>query len=230
MPTLAGQMQTATAGTAAGLTGGVTATGAPQTALLNALTAITDGTFAIAVNGVVQVVGPTDFTGMASLAACAARIDLAMPDCSCAWSTDHFVITTHATGPAATLSYASSEPPHTDISTLCKLTSAQGASLAQGSQSLNPQWVPCRGQYIRVKTPFGTPRPVAGMLYSTGTTRDYWMRVGRWGGAHGITPYPDTLRVPWDPSSTYFCSTADDSSETTLVNPYTVQRPPPGVK
>jgi hypothetical protein len=236
MPTLAGQMQTAAAQTAAVLTGGATAAGAPQTALLANLTANNAAGFNIDINGLVTEVGPINFTGAASLTVCAARINTAIQaTCTCTWVTDHFLVVTHVTGPTATLTYAT--PPsgptvEADVSSILLLTAGTAASLTQGATggALNPQWVPCDGRYIRVRTPFGAPRPHANMLYSTGTPWDYWRNVGRWAGAHGVVPKPDTLRIPRDPSGTWYVSTADDSSETSLVTPPTVQKPPAGVR
>jgi hypothetical protein len=232
MPTLAGQMQVAGASSAAILTGGPTVGGT-----LAALQAITAGGFNIDVNGVVSEIGPVNFSGAASLAACAALLNTAMTaTCTVTYSGTAFVVTTHASGPAATLTYASAPSGATveaDVSATCLLTSGTAASLTQGATggALNPQWVPCRGQYIRPRTPFGTPRPHAGLeTWSTGTHYDYWLRVGRWGGAHGIVVKPDTLRIPYDPSGSYYVSIADDSSETTLPSPPTVQKPPPGVR
>jgi hypothetical protein len=231
MPTLAGQMQVAGASSAAILTGGATVGGT-----LAALQAVTAGGFNIDINGQVVEVGPVNFSGAATLAACAALLNTAMTaTCTVTYSGTAFVITTHASGPTATLTYASAPSGATveaDVSATCLLTSGTAASLTQGATggALNPQWVSCRGQYIRVRTPFGTPRPVAGMLYSTGTRWDYSRNVGRWGGAIGVVPKPDLLRIPFDPSAQYYVSTADDSSETTLVTPYTVQKPPPGVR
>jgi hypothetical protein len=234
MVTRAGEMQTATAPTAATLTGGVTTAGANQAALLASLQAIATGGFNIAINGTTVEVGPIDFVTAGSLTVCASRIDAAMADCICTWTTDHFVIATTRTGPEATLSFAlapSGPGVFQNISALCLLTSGTAQTLAQGGQgALNLQWIPCDGRHFRLRRPWPTPRPHVGMGRSTGTPWDYWLRAGRQAGALGYVPAADSLRIPYDPSRSYYVSVADDSSEADLTNPYTVQKPPPGVK
>jgi hypothetical protein len=93
----------------------------------------------------------------------------------------------------------------------------------------DPQWRACNGQYIygyaTIKAPF-TPRPHAGT--STGTYRDYDVNVGGFSGTRGIGGW--MMRMPYDPAGTWFISTADDSSETTIPGAPTPQKPPAGVK
>jgi Protein of unknown function (DUF3383) len=231
MPTLAGQMQTAGASTAAVLTGGATAAGAPQTALLSNLTANNAAGFNIAINNLNREIGPIDFTGAASLTVCATRINAAIAGAGagCVWTTDHFAITTTTVGPAATLTYAT--PPsgptvEADVSSILLLTTGTAASLAQGSQgALNVQWKPCNGGFYYGYAMVAA-RPHAAP--SQGTYRDYWRRNMGFARTRGVGGF--MIGVPYDPAATYYVSLADDSSETTLVTPPTVQKPPAGVR
>ena len=217
-------MQTAGASTAAVLTGGPTVGGT-----LAALQAVTAGGFNISINGLVTEIGPVDFSGAASLAACATLLNTAMSTCTVSYSGTAFVITSHALGPTATLSYAtapSGPTTETNVSATCLLTAGTAASLVQGSQgALGAQWAPANGAFYSGYA----PRPArAHTAPSTGTFRDYWRRNMGFARTRGIGGF--MLGTPYDPSAAYFVSMADDSSETTLVNPFTVQKPPPGVK
>jgi hypothetical protein len=231
MPTLAGQMQTGAAQTRAILTGGATAAGAPQTALLSNLTANSAAGFNIAINGLNLEIGPINFTGAPNLASCAALIETAISGSGgiCTWTTDHFTIMTSVTGPTATLSYAT--PPsgptvEADVSSILLLTSGTAVSLVQGSQgALNVQWKPCNGGFyygyaMVAARPHTAP--------STGTYRDYWRRNMGFARTRGVGGF--MIGTPYDPAATYYVSLADDSSETTLTSPPTVQKPPAGVR
>lgn len=93
----------------------------------------------------------------------------------------------------------------------------------------NPQWRACDGSTLRTRQPPVPPqtaRPKAGV--SEGTYRDYWRNVGSASGSKGIGGY--RIRLPYDPSHTWFISTADDTSETTLVGAPTPRNPPPGIR
>ena len=92
----------------------------------------------------------------------------------------------------------------------------------------NPQWRACDGSYIncyQTIRPPQTVRPHTGT--STGTYRDYARNVGSL-GARGMAGWQ--MRLPRDPSGTWFISVADDSSETTIPNAPTPAHPPAGVR
>ena len=93
----------------------------------------------------------------------------------------------------------------------------------------DPQWVLCDGKYhhgYATAKPNFPDRPKAGI--SRGNVRDYHRRVQGWAGSRGIGGF--LMRVPYDPTGTWYISRADDSSETTLTNPPTPQHPPAGVR
>jgi hypothetical protein len=92
----------------------------------------------------------------------------------------------------------------------------------------DPQWRACDGSYIRTFQPPRPPqtaRPHTGV--STGTFADYERNVGTFAGSRGIGGW--LIRLPYDKTGTWFISTADDSSETTIPGAPTPQHPPPGV-
>ncbi len=94
----------------------------------------------------------------------------------------------------------------------------------------DPQWVACNGAYYygyAMPVPPQTARPHA-VPPSTGLRLDYDRRVGGWSGTRGIGGW--LVRVPRDPSATWFIAMTDDSSETTLVTPPTAMKPPAGVR
>jgi hypothetical protein len=94
----------------------------------------------------------------------------------------------------------------------------------------NPQWRACNGSYIYGYAPPPPPqtaRPHA-VPPSLGTNRDYYRRVMGFARTKGIGGWK--LGLPYDPTGTWYVTTADDSGETTLTNPPTVQKPPAGVK
>ena len=92
----------------------------------------------------------------------------------------------------------------------------------------NPQWRACNGSYLhgyKPPTPPQTNRPHAGT--STGGYGDYLRNVGGFAGRRGIGAH--RLRLPYDKSGTWYISTADDNSETSIPGAPTPQHPPPGV-
>jgi hypothetical protein len=119
-------------GTTAKLTGGAIA---DAVALVAALKAIADGGFAITIHGTARQVGPINFAAIAAAPDAAALIDAAMGTAAiCAWTGgNHFLITGAATGPAATIGFATPPASGTNIATTCALTSAAGAALTQGT-------------------------------------------------------------------------------------------------
>jgi hypothetical protein len=82
--------------------------------------AISDGEFAITVDGTPQDVTGLDFSLDASMTEIAAAIDAGLSGASCAWDTDHFLITSATTGASSTLTVTSavSGGAGTDISSL----------------------------------------------------------------------------------------------------------------
>jgi hypothetical protein len=93
----------------------------------------------------------------------------------------------------------------------------------------NPQWRACNGAHLHshlIPTPPQTARPHTPP--SRGTYRDYWRNVGSHAGSHGINGW--LVRLPFDPSGTWYISTADDSSEAAIPNAPTPLKPPPGVR
>jgi hypothetical protein len=126
----------AESGSSTGLTS-ATLTGATldPVALVTALQVIADGGFAITIDGAPREVGPIDFTGVAGAPEAASLITAALGGAAvCAWiASNCFTIATTATGLAATLDFASAPASGTDVSTICGLTEASGATLAQGT-------------------------------------------------------------------------------------------------
>ena len=92
----------------------------------------------------------------------------------------------------------------------------------------DPQWVACNGRYYYGYAPLPAPPRPHTVLPSTGTYRDYDRKVGSWARSRGIGGW--MIGVPYDVAGTWYVSLADDSVETTLVTPPTVQKPPAGVK
>lgn len=91
----------------------------------------------------------------------------------------------------------------------------------------NPQWVPCNGQPLYCLYA-GQPQRTKGVL-SEGNRQDYIRQVGWQGRRRGLGPMGWIIVMPFDKTGTWFVSTADDSTETALVSPPTVAKPPPGV-
>lgn len=94
----------------------------------------------------------------------------------------------------------------------------------------NPQWVACNGAPYYVLDPKRAQRTAIPNTPSAGHRMDYIRQVGWQGRRRGLGPLGWIICVPYDPTATYKVSLADDSTETTLSNPPTVAKPPPGVK
>jgi len=100
--------------------------------------AISDGEFNITVDGTPQIITLVDFTGDANMAEVAATIDAKITGATCAWDTDHFVITSATTGAASTLTYTTivASPAGTDLSALMGTESGDAnVELGQGGAS-----------------------------------------------------------------------------------------------
>jgi hypothetical protein len=94
----------------------------------------------------------------------------------------------------------------------------------------NPQWVACNGQPLYIldaKQPIRTAIPGT---TSRGDRRDYKRRTGWQGRRRGLGPLGWIVMMTYDKTGTWYVTTADDNTETTLTNPPTVAKPPPGVK
>jgi uncharacterized protein DUF3383 len=221
MATLAGQIQSAAASTAATLTGGATPT-------LGAMQAVTNGTLSLMIGGVPVTVRGLNFAGAATLAGCAAIIANALSDrATCTYASTHFVITANRVGLESTISFATGTAAAPAL-----LRSTDGGTLAQGTSPLGPQWLPCRGQHIYPQRWVGfSTFPLPHTAPSFGDGRDYIRNVGRWAGVSRVfNRLGGLMRLPYDPSNTYYVSIADNSSEAPVAGGYTVQKPPPGVK
>jgi Protein of unknown function (DUF3383) len=222
MATLAGQIQAAAASTGATLTGGATPT-------LAGMQAITNGTLSLMIGGVPITARGLNFAGAATLAACAAIIASAISQhATCTYASTHFVITANRVGLESTISFATGTAAAPAL-----LRSTDGGTLAQGTSPVGPQWLPCRGQHIYPQRWVGVtptfPLPHTGLSFGDG--RDYIRNVGRWSGASRVfNRLGGLMRLPYDPSNTYYVSIADNSSEAPVSGGYTVQKPPPGVK
>ena len=93
----------------------------------------------------------------------------------------------------------------------------------------DPQWVACDGKMHHGYANLPNPNRPHTVLPSTGTRRDYWRRARCFARTRGIGGW--LIGASFDPSATHdLYSLADDSSETTLVTPPTVMKPPAGVK
>jgi phage tail sheath gpL-like len=109
--------------------------GAAQAALVATLRGIADGGFTISVGGVARDTGGIDFGTITTLPEAATLITAALgAGLIATWFTNHFIVSTLATGPTAQLSFASpSATAATDISATLLLTAASGATLTQGT-------------------------------------------------------------------------------------------------
>jgi phage tail sheath gpL-like len=117
----------ATANTSAVLTGA-----APAADLLATLQALTDAAFAITINGTVQTAGPVNLTAAVSLNDAARLLGMNLAGVNLVFNGTAFVVTTFASGAAATLTNATAPPAGTDVSADLMLTAATSASLVQG--------------------------------------------------------------------------------------------------
>jgi hypothetical protein len=232
MVTRAGEMQQAGAGVAAKLTSGVLTAG-EQTNLLALFLATTLGGFRVTIDGLLRGISE-DWRAITTMTQAATFITSGMfGAATCTWSagTGQFTLTSTTVGPDGSISYASPPVTGTDLSgaTGFKFTAATGAVIAAGSATLGPQWIPCNGRYYSPRAVVAGG-PLAATPPYTGTRYDYWLRAGRWAGVHGIGPRACMMRMPYDPSGTWYVSVADNNAETTLTNPPTVQKPPAGVR
>lgn len=113
--------KTATAGK---LYGGLHAASA-QTALLNALKLITDGSIVIPVDGTNRTLTGLDFSGASTLAGCATIIDTALTQGTVTWNATlgRFEVVSGTTGASSAVGYASNAGSGTHIAATIKLTS-----------------------------------------------------------------------------------------------------------
>src|SRR5215467_6019741 len=93
-----------------------------------------------------------------------------------------------------------------------------------------PEWIPCDGRWIHVRyIPKTVPAlPRVAPAPDRGYRDDYLRRVGGFSGQRrGINWM---VRIPYDPSGTWYIKLESDSADTTLPGAPTPQHPPPGVK
>jgi hypothetical protein len=96
------------------------------------------------------------------------------------------------------------------------------------SPSGNAEWILCDGRYIFVnEIPPGLPRTPVSTTAGTGYRLDYLLRNGGWSGRRGIGRW--RIRIPYDPTGTWYIKTCDDLPDASLTNPPTPQNPPAGV-
>ena len=99
----------------------------------------------------------------------------------------------------------------------------------------NAEWIPCDGRYVHItaipKTGGTALLPRPSTPPGRGYRNDYAIRVGRWAGQRGIGRHGAKIRIPYDPSHTWFIKLEDDTADTTLTGtPPTPIKPPPGVR
>jgi hypothetical protein len=103
------------------------------------------------------------------------------------------------------------------------------AGMLTQTPSGNPQWRACDGKFVfGYQAPFPPQGARPHTAPSTGTYRDYWRNVRGFARTRGIGGW--LIGAPYDPTGTWYVSFGDDSSDATLTNPPTVQKPPAGVK
>lgn len=120
--------------------------------LIGSWTSITNGTFRVSVDGVVQNVTGLNFAMAANLNAVAAVINLVLTGATVAWDGSRFNTTSITTGTSSSISYLSSTGSGTDISAQLKMTSGTATLLVPGYAaelpvdaavvfaSLSPEW------------------------------------------------------------------------------------------
>ena len=102
----------------------------------------------------------------------------------------------------------------------------QAGMMFSGAQA-NPQWVPADGKAYYVNDPKQPLRPHTA-LPSEGTRADYLRRVGWQGRRRGLGPNGWIVCMPVN--SGWVVTTADDSVESNLAAPPTVNKPPAGTQ
>jgi hypothetical protein len=105
------------------------------------------------------------------------------------------------------------------------------ASQMSQSATGNPEWIPCDGRWVSVRaipkvsgTPL-LPRPSTGK--DRGYRGDYLRAVGGFSGRKGINW---RVRIPYDPTGTWYIKLETDTADTAIPGAPTPQHPPPGVK
>jgi len=103
-----------------------------ESTVLSSLQAISDGSFAITVDGMAQDVTGLDFTSILSLDDAVTVINGTMTDATAVYSDNQFAIGSDTTGRTSTLSYLSAAASGTFIGALVGLTELTAESLSQG--------------------------------------------------------------------------------------------------
>lgn len=107
----------------------------------SSLSAVTDGGFAIEVNGVEQKVDGLDLSAITSAAELATALSGKIPGVEVSAGTNGIVLTTTETGASSAIGYATAPATGTDVSALLALTSASGASSVNGADAVPPSGV-----------------------------------------------------------------------------------------
>lgn len=135
--------------TAARLTGGVLTTADKSIAKF---TAVTDGAMKLTINGTSKSVTGMDLSAVTTLADVATALQAKLSTLATVSYVDassHFVVTTLATGTAATITVATAGTSGTDLSALMKLSADAGAIATQGTAGAS---VPGAGKTVAVNT------------------------------------------------------------------------------
>lgn len=106
------------------------------------LESVTDGGFAIEVNGTEHEVEGLDLSAVTSPQELATALTGKIPGAMVSASADGLLLTTTETGAAASIGYAATPASGTDVSTLLALTSATGAASVAGADEIPGTGVP----------------------------------------------------------------------------------------
>lgn len=112
-----------------------------EVATVDALQAITDGSFNITINGVVENITLLDFSTVTTLSEAAAVIDAKLTGGTATVSNSRIIITSDTTGALSTITLATAGASGTFVGELLGLASGTGAVLTQGADadSLAPE-------------------------------------------------------------------------------------------
>lgn len=106
------------------------------------LASVTDGAFALEVNGDEHEVTGLDLSAVTSPLELATALTGKIPGVTVSASAEGIVLTTTETGAAAAIGYATAPASGTDVSALLALTSASGAFSVNGADAVPPVGVP----------------------------------------------------------------------------------------
>ena len=173
--------------------------GGKLTADLATLTAVTDGSMEITIDGTLASLSSIDLSSATSLSAVAAEITTALGAAgTCTYSsfTGAFQINSATTGAASTITFASAAASGTDLSDLLCLTQNKGAILSPGLDAMT-----VADNFAAIKTE--TDNFVSfSTLYDA--TDDETLALAAWATAQGV----DYLYVPWSTEATLLDATS----------------------